>query len=129
MGHVIQALSSIYEQKPKGVGKGKGKGKGAQGRGGKGRGRSAAGRGNGAIAVYLEDDQLWSLDGAYVASTAAALHDYTEHDEEAHTSLTTRAADAASSSDSYDDGDGWLDEFDDTEPVSADTANVASDTS
>ena len=37
IGHVIQALSSINEQKSKGSGKGKGKGKGAQGRGGGGR--------------------------------------------------------------------------------------------
>ena len=129
IGYVIQALSSINEQKSKGGGKGKGKGKAAQGRGGEGRGRAAAGRGKGAIAVYLEDDQLWSLDGAYVASTVATLEDHTEHDEEAHTALTTRAADATSNSDSYDDGDGWLDEFDDTESVSADTANVATVTS
>ena len=130
MSHVIQALSSINERKSKGGRKGKGKGEAAQGRGGEGRGRAAAGHGKGAIAVYLEDDQLWSLDGAYVASTAAAVDDHTEDDEKAHTALA-RDADAASNSNSYmyDDGDGWLDEFDDTESVSNDTANIATATS
>ena len=122
MGHIIQALSSISQQKPKAEGQGKGRGKGAQGRGGQG--RSAAGRGNGAIAVYLEDDHLWSLDGAYVTTTVAALN-IDAHDEEAHTALTTRAADVCPSSDYYDDGDEWMDKFDDTNPISYDTANVA----
>ena len=95
---------------------GKGKGKGAGGRGSAGRGRSAAGRGKGAIAVYLEDDQAWGLDGAFVATvTTDALEHGMEHeDEQAHTALLTSAAGAGSSSDD-DDGDGWLDQLaDDT---------------
>ena len=73
VGHAISALeeSSSYRG---GKGKGKGKGKGAGGRGSGGRGRSAAGRGKGAIAVYLEDDQAWGLDGAFVASVTTDAH-------------------------------------------------------
>ena len=57
-------------------GKGKGKGKGAGGRGSAGRGasagsgRSAAGSGKGAIAAYIEDNNAYGLDGAYIATLA-----------------------------------------------------------
>ena len=105
--------------------KGKGKGKG---RGSGGRWRSSAGHGKGAVAVYLEDNQAWGLDGAFVSTVTADALDYDEHkDEQAHTALVTRAAGAGSSSD-YD-GDSWMDQLGDNTAFLADTINVTTITS
>ena len=64
------------------------------------------------------------MDGAYVASTPAT-YENEETDEEPHTAM---ARNADNDSD-YEDGDGWLDEFDDTNAVTLDSANVADVTS
>ena len=101
VGHAISALESSNSYRSgKGKGMAKGKGVGGRARGSDGRGRSAAGRGKGAIAVYLEDDQAWGLDAAFVATvTSDALEHDMHEDEQAHTALLTSAAGAGSSSD------------------------------
>jgi hypothetical protein len=84
----------------------KGRGKGNKGAGaGKGKGRAHAGRGKGAVAAYVEDNQAYDMDGAFISSLAAAEPNYYDHDEEAHTALATRADAAESDSDT---SDGWL---------------------
>ena len=80
-----------------------------------------------AIAVYLEDNQAWGLDGALIATvtTDALEHGLAHEDEQAHTALLTSAAGAGSSSED-DDGDGWLDQLPDDTVFLADTVNVTS---
>ena len=81
VSHIICALQSAVGYKgPASKGKGKGKGKGG-GRG-KGAGRSTAGRGKGAIARYIEDNQAWGLDGAFITTVAADALDYDEHEDD-----------------------------------------------
>ena len=85
---------------------------------GKGKGRAHAGRGKGAIACYVEDNQAYDLDGAFVSSLTKDEPDFYEHEEEANTALMARVD--ATKSDSDDDGDGWLG------LICSDIANVSS---
>jgi len=121
LSHALQALSSISERQSKSGGKGKAKGAQGRGAGGGRAGRPATGRGSGTIATYLEDGHIWTMDGAYVASTPAT-YENEETDEEAHTAMSRNADDDSD----YEDGDGWLDEFD---TVTLDSANVTDVTS
>ena len=56
---------------------------------GAGKGRAHAGRGKGAVAAYVEDNQAYDMDGAFISSLTVAETDYYDHDEEAHTTLAT----------------------------------------
>ena len=118
----IQVLQSASDSSGRGKGKGTGKGKG-KGRGGGGRGRAAAGRGSGAIAAYVEDDHAYALDGTLLVVYRTPAPEADEHDdEEAHTALTFNAA-ASSSSGSFDDGDGWMDQLESSTRISV--VNIA----
>ena len=108
----MQAIDSGGKGKGKGAAKGKGKG-----RGGSGRGRAAAGHGSGAVAACVEADHAYALDGTLLAvyNTPAPEADVHDDDEEAHTA----AFDASSSSSDFDDGDGWMNDIENSTHVSS----------
>ena len=100
VAHVISVLQTYHTGSGKGMGRGKGSGNG------KGQGqRQRAGRGKGAVACYVEDNQAYDLDGAFISSLATDEPEFYEHDEDANTALVTRVD--ATKSDSDDDDD-WL---------------------
>ena len=76
--HVISTLQTAPDGSGKGKGKGKGKGEGAGGRGSGCWSRCwrwlwtlcCRPRGKGTIAVYLEDNHAYGLDGAFIATMA-----------------------------------------------------------
>ena len=79
-------------------------------------------------AIYIEDNQAYGLDGAFITTVAADAHDYDEHeDEAAHTAMMTRADDAGSSS--GNDGDDWLGQLCDDTAFLAATKNGTAVTS
>ena len=99
----VASLLQTYHTASKGGGRGYGKGSS------KGQGqRQRAGRGKGAVACYVEDNQAYDLDGAFINLLATDDPGFYEHDEDANTALVTRVDAVKSDSDGDDDGTAFV---------------------